>query len=125
VDSEFSGVNDVLMISEARVQILKQAAYFGLIGTAYHCVMGHEPSFTLEDNTLTVYTNPRDNDNCHAYATFAYKLSEDELHSHEMMHITPATLLTWLITALIDDDTNKRIEFPAVIEGPRIRVEIG
>lgn len=107
----------------AKLQIMRQAAMFGLLGVAWHCIMHHEPMISMEENTLHIYSMA-DEETCGLYTKVDFHFKPGELESDEW-HLGPTNVFNWVMTALMDPDNNKRFEYPAVIEGNRIRIEIG
>lgn len=107
----------------ARLQIMRQAALFGLLGVAWHCIMHHEPMISMEGNTLHIYAMA-DERSCGLYTKIDFHFKENEAEQ-EPMNLGPSNVFNWVMTAIMDPDNSKQMNYPAVIEGNRIRVEIG
>ena len=106
----------------ARLQIMRQAAMFGLLGVAWHCIMHHEPMLSMEGNTLHIYSMSGEKE-CDLYTKIDFHFTDDEIDLIDTL--LPSNVLGWVMTAIMDPDTSKNFNHPAVIEGHKIRVEIG
>jgi hypothetical protein len=107
----------------AKHQIMRQAALYGILGVAHHCIMYHEPMLALMGNTLSVYCVDS-GEKCGLYTKVDFHFTDEEMQNEEFT-VGPANVFTWVMTAMMDEDTSKQLGYPAIIEGKRARVEIG
>lgn len=108
----------------ARMQIMRQAAMFGLLGVAWHCIMHHEPMISMEGDTMHIYAMA-DAQECGLYTKIDFRFLESELNTVDNVNLGPSNVFNWVMTALMDPDNSKQMSHPAIIEGSRIRIEIG
>lgn len=108
------------MPEDVRKQAMEASIKYIMLKTAYHAIFSHTPITTMHDNTLHVSWR---SDNCVDYCIIDRKFTAEDL-VHEPV-VDSFQFFTWIMTAMEDSDNGVNFDYPAVIDGPRIRVEIG